>query len=166
MRLNVEEAIKVLLDGEVIGIVTDTVLGFAALKESSEKIYEIKGREKNKPLIQMVHPNYIFPQTNPEIKTFMDESWPGNITIIYPIDGIQTSFRIPNEKTLLELFEKINVAVYTTSANVSGEDPCQSIEEFEQKFPNIPILEPQYENERSNIASSIYIYEEKFRRIR
>lgn len=167
MRLNVDGAIECLLNGQVIGIVTDTVIGFATLENNCHKIYEIKERDLQKPLIQMVSKKFNFVETNSEIEALMDKSWPGATTIIYPIQGIQTSFRIPNEPTLLELLEKIEVSIFTTSANKSGEEPCKTLEEFEDVFPDINILIPSGEINLSQVPSSIYIYEEKqFRRVR
>jgi L-threonylcarbamoyladenylate synthase len=167
MRLKVNEAIECLNNGEVIGIVTDTVIGFAATKENIHKIYDIKQRELNKPLIQMVDFDYQFRDLNAEIKNFMDQNWPGKVTIIYPVDGIQTSYRIPNEKTLLELLKEMKVAIFTTSANVSGEEPCLTISEFEKTFPNINILDTVEEPDKINEPSKIFIYEKNdFRRIR
>lgn len=167
MRLKVNEAIECLNNGEVIGIVTDTVIGFAATKDNSHKIYDIKKRELNKPLIQMVNFDYKFDDLNEEIKTFMDQNWPGKVTIIYPVDGTQTSYRIPNEDTLLQLLKEMNEPIYTTSANLSGEEPCLTISEFEKVFPSINILDTIEVSEKTNEPSKIFIYEKnEFRRIR
>lgn len=167
MRLKVNEAIECLNKGEVIGIVTDTVIGFAATGSNCHKIYDIKKRELNKPLIQMINFDYEFKDLNDEIKSFMDNSWPGKVTIIYPVNGIQTSYRIPKEDTLLELLKEIKVPLFTTSANLSGEEPCLTISEFEQTFPNINILDTIEEVNKTNEPSKIFIYEENnFRRIR
>lgn len=167
MRLEVNDAVECLQSGEVIGIVTDTVIGFAAIKSSAHKIYDIKKREANKPLIQMVDFDYPFKDLNKDIKKFMDQNWPGKVTIIYPVDGIQTSYRIPCEMTLLKLLKEVKVPLFTTSANLSGEEPCLTISEFEQTFPGIKILNTTEEVNKTNEPSKIFIYEKNdFRRIR
>ena len=58
---SVAEAKEILLNGGLIGMPTETVYGLAAVGTDSEavkKIYEVKGRPSDNPLIAHVHKNY------------------------------------------------------------------------------------------------------------
>ena len=61
--LNADLINRTLNNGGVIAFVTDTVWGLGCLpdnKQAVEKIYEIKGRDKSKPLILMSDNEQIF----------------------------------------------------------------------------------------------------------
>lgn len=48
--INIDEAVKQLNQGNVVGIPTDTVYGLAATIDNIGKLYEIKHRDNNKRL--------------------------------------------------------------------------------------------------------------------
>lgn len=172
MRVSTNEAIKLLRTGNVIGIPTDTVYGFCSLKADIEQIYEIKNRDRSKKLIQMIYSiEQIQKLTTEEIpasvKQLMVEKWPGKTTIIFPINGELTSFRIPDEPNLLKLLKALDEPIYTTSANVSTEPACLTAAEFNDKFPTIELLDEEIEIEKSGVASEIIIYEKnEFKKVR
>lgn len=156
--IKLNEAIERLQLGEVIGVPTDTVYGFASLEFSVDKIYKLKGREMNKKIIKMISSKEILKIKDNDLLKLMDEVWPGATTIIFDHNGSMESFRIPNEKNLLKLLSEINVPVYVTSANESGEKPCVTRKEFEKKFPKVPLLEEIVECSKSNTPSKILLY--------
>ena len=95
---------KILNNGGVIALVTDTVWGLGCLpnnKEAVEKIYEIKGRDKSKPLISMSNKEeYLFPYVKeiPEkAKNLINIHFPGALTLVLEKSD-KTPYSITSEK--------------------------------------------------------------------
>ncbi|TCG10810.1 Sua5/YciO/YrdC/YwlC family protein [Mycoplasma marinum] len=115
---------------------TDTVVGIGApmSKENEQKLFSIKNRPSNKPLLVMVssiEEARKFEGWNNNAEKLAQKYWPGQVTIIIGEIGI----RIPNNKQLIELI-KIKGPIYMTSANKSG-DPTLDLEEAKKTFPEI-----------------------------
>lgn len=167
MNISVDEAINLLNDGQVIGVPTDTIYGISSLCEYGEHIYQVKKRDKSKKLITMISSIDQLAIKDEVLLKKMHEVWPGKVTLIFEYEGEMRSFRIPNEPNLLQLLEQLKKPIYTTSANISGYDSCQSREEFAQTFPNLGLLNEEISSSKSSIPSEIYIYKDtKFERIR
>lgn len=167
MDLTIDQAIKKLKAGEVIGVPTDTVYGLSCLLPYSEELYRIKHREKSKKLITMISSISKLDINDEILLAKMKEVWPGRVTLIFEYNGEMTSFRIPDEPNLLELLEKLDEPIYTTSANISGMEPCANRQHFAREFPNQGLLAEEINSEKSSVPSQIYVYENcKFERIR
>lgn len=167
MDITLEEAIERLLNGEVIGVPTDTVYGLSSLRQYGHKIFEVKQRDHSKKLITMVNNVDELEISDNTLRLKMEEVWPGKVTLIYEVDGELTSYRIPNEPNLLRLLGELGKPIFTTSANISGSEPCLTREEFKQTFPTIGLLEETEKSQKSSIPSEIYIYDgNRFERIR
>ncbi len=160
MTVNSLKAIELLKGGKVIGIPTDTVYGFACLSEFAEEIYTLKKRDKNKKLISFVKRDYYF-DVDTYTQDVFEKYWPGNYTFIIPQNNELVSYRIPNEPNVLELLQLLDKRLLTTSANISGEEPVTTKEEFEQRFPNIPLLKEEIESKKTKTPSKIYIIKEE-----
>ncbi len=156
MLVSKDDAIELLLSGEVIGIPTDTVYGFACLSDFKEKIYILKNRNRNKKLISFISPDYQL-SVDEYTQSQFDLYWPGNTTFIIEQDGELVSYRIPNELNVINLLIDLKVPILTTSANLSGEEPIINSKDFELKFPNIPLLKEEICSVKSNVPSEIYI---------
>lgn len=125
----------------VFAFPTDTVWGLGCLVESKrgvKRIYEIKHRDKRKPLILLSsNIEYIMPyvQKMPELAIeWSKKYWPGALTLVvkksaktadYLTSGFDTiGIRIPENEDLLN-FLKNDVETHTiatTSANISGDN--------------------------------------------
>ena len=125
--------------GKVIAFETDTVWGIGALpncEKGIDNIYEIKNRDRSKPLILMsdclenLLP-YVLPLPN-KAKELAAKFFPGAITLIvkksdktpdYITNSMDTvGIRVPNHKGFQELCKKIDGGVLaTTSANISNQ---------------------------------------------
>ncbi len=134
---DLEIAAKLLLDGEVVGIPTETVYGLAANALSSGavgKIFKAKGRPSDNPLI--VHLSK-FSDTEKYAKDIPDLAYklaekfcPGALTMILPkreiipsvvSGGLSTvGIRVPLHETARELIEIAGVPLAAPSANISG----------------------------------------------
>jgi L-threonylcarbamoyladenylate synthase len=158
MTINEQKAIEILLSGGVIGIPTDTIYGFACLQGYEEKIYKLKKRNLSKPLITMVNSIDYFGEVDSVLYEMMNKVWPGSTTLIFDVEGVNTSYRIPKEQNLLNLLTKLNLPIYSTSANISGEAPCLTCEEFEDNFPNVGLLAEPIITIKSGTPSSILLY--------
>ena len=131
----------------VIAFVTDTVWGIGCLPSSEKavkKIYDIKNREKEKPLILMSFDIYPLIEYVKEIPKkghkLIKQHFPGGLTVVVekseqtpdyitsnkPTIGI----RVPDNKTFQEICKNISGGVLaTTSANLSHEPASMTYEE-------------------------------------
>ena len=152
MLKNKDEIINVLTNGGVIAYVTDTVWGLGCLPNNEsavKKIYEIKKREAQKPLILMsndIYPllNYVKPISKIgqvlikkyfpgalTIVTDKSENTPDYITSSMPTVGI----RVPDNEVFREICEIIPRHVLaTTSANLSHQPSAKT---YEQALENM-----------------------------
>lgn len=155
MYLNEElkEKIKTILDnGGIIAYVTDTVWGLGALPSSEkgvQKIYEIKKREAQKPLILMSNKvENLLPYVKPlgeKAEELIEKHFPGALTLVlektektpdYITSGFNTvGIRIPDNEIFKEICETVNGHVLaTTSANLSHEPSAKT---YEQALENM-----------------------------
>lgn len=152
MLKNKDEIINVLTNGGVIAYVTDTVWGLGCLPNNEsavKKIYEIKKREAQKPLILMsndIYPllDYVKPISKIgqilikkyfpgalTIVTDKSENTPDYITSSMPTVGI----RVPDNEVFREICEIISGHVLaTTSANLSHQPSAKT---YEQALENM-----------------------------
>ena len=171
MYVDLKKAVSILEDGGVVVVPTDTVYGLAA-KMSDEggvrKIFELKGRPENKPLIiQISDVSQVYDIVEKIPPGFDDLTkifWPGALTLVVPIKvdrvpdivraGKTTAgFRIPNNETTRKLLSEVGPLV-VPSANISGRPAHIRSEDVEKDFGvEIPILEG--ENLACGIASTI-----------
>ncbi len=142
---------KELKEGKVAAIPTDTVYGIAAIMTNPaaiEKIYSIKKRPKNKPLVIFVKDPHDVDDFVEELPPFgidlMEKFWPGALTIIFAageaipkeiMAGLDTiGVRMPDCKIVLELLGKVKVPLAVTSANISGKKDLISAAEVEREL--------------------------------
>lgn len=157
MYLNSElkQTIKNTLEADgVIAFVTDTVWGLGCLsssKKAVEKIYEIKNREAQKPLILMSNNienllPYVKP-LNQKAKELIKKHFPGALTLVleksdktpdHLTSGFDTvGIRVPDNKVFQEICECIEGKVLaTTSANLSNEPSAKTFSQALEKVGN------------------------------
>ncbi len=149
MKLSVEEAIKILYKGGVIAIPTETVYGLAAdatNKKAIERIYEIKNRPTDNPLICHF---YSFVQAKPFLASYpkyvemlVNQFTPGPVSFLLPLNmpsSLQAAtrgsahviIRIPMHELLLKLLKKISFPLAAPSANTSGKYSATTAEMVE-----------------------------------
>lgn len=144
MLKNKDEIIEVLQNNGVIAYVTDTVWGLGCLPDSKkavEKIYEIKKREAQKPLILMSNEVYhLLDYVKPIPKTgqkLIKKYFPGALTIVtyksdktpyYITSGMETvGIRVPDNEVFKQICETIPGHVLaTTSANLSRQPSAKT----------------------------------------
>ncbi len=152
MIKNKQEIIDVLKNDGVIAFVTDTVWGLGCLPESEnavKKIYEIKKREPQKPLILMSNEVYNlleYVKPIPKIgQKLIKKYFPGALTVVtYKSDktpnfvssNLQTvGIRVPDNEVFRQICEIIPGHVLaTTSANLSHQPAAKT---YEQAITNM-----------------------------
>ena len=152
MLKNKDEIINVLTNGGVIAYVTDTVWGLGCLPNNEsavKKIYEIKKREAQKPLILMsndIYPLLDYVKPIPKIgQILIKKYFPGAFTIVtdksentpdYITSSMPTvGIRVPDNEVFREICEIIPGHVLaTTSANLSHQPSAKT---YEQALENM-----------------------------
>jgi len=133
----IKQAAEVIKKGGLVVFPTDTVYGLGAnafLPEARKKIYWIKERSFDKPLIFLLDEiKKIYPlisELPKNAKKLIKKYWPGPLSIIFkssPLGTILTGgsrtigLRIPDNQIALSLISASGVPLATTSANLSGE---------------------------------------------
>ena len=152
----INKLVEILKNDGVIAVPTDTVYGLCARMDSlkvRKKLEKIKERLPNKsfPIMcsnieQIKKIAIVTEKTEQIINTFM----PGPITLVlnksenvpnYINEGsTEIGIRMATTKELKEIIERMGIPVLMTSANKSGEDVCKTIEEIEEKLPEIDAI--------------------------
>lgn len=143
--------ISFLINSGKIGIIpTDTMYGISCSafnKKSVEKIYKLKKRNKNKPLIILISSIkdiFLFGvKLSKEEERLLKVIWPDKITFIFPCknnkfrylhrDTKTLAFRMPDNKGLLKLLKKTGPIV-VPSANTEGKKPATTIKKAKEYF--------------------------------
>jgi L-threonylcarbamoyladenylate synthase len=117
---DITPAVQLLLRGEIIVLPTDTVYGFHSIvrEDLKHKINEIKGCDKDKPLI-ILDVNFKPPFECDKPTTFIMD----NVAI-----------RNPMESTLADIIKLSGGKLYSTSANITGEEVMDNGKDIYEKF--------------------------------
>ncbi len=148
----ITEAAKRIKSGELIIYPTDTIygLGCNALKEQSiKKVYQLKRRDKAKPLsIAVSSLEMLRRYTSFDVKALrvMECFFPGPVTFILRKKGLPdvltsgsqfVGVRIPESRTALRLIIKSGVPIVSTSANISGREAPETAREALKQLPEV-----------------------------
>ena len=158
-----------LKNGSIALFPTDTLPALCSYPKYSKKIWAIKRRPLNKPLILMGGSvddlfQFVQPYALEDALEMAKAYWPGPLTIILPTTGNLSKymncnsnclgFRVPALKLARDLLMKTG-PLATTSANISGKSPVKDALEASIQFPGIPILGPLPWPSSSGIASTV-----------
>ena len=172
--LEISELASKLKKGSLALFPTDTLPALCAYPEFSKKIWTIKKRPSNKPLILMGGClDDLFEMVEPcaieDGLKLAKNYWPGALTIVLPTIGNisknlnsnsnSVGFRVPSLKLARDLLIKTG-PLATTSANISGRSPVKDAFEASTQFPGIPILAPVPWPNSSGIASTVVEWRE------
>lgn len=151
-----EETAELLLSGGVAAIPTDTVYGFAALAENKaaiDRLYRIKERSHNKSIAVLLgdaeQAHLIANDFTPKAQRLAAKYWPGALTIIVRkkaglpenlTSNALVGLRIPDLDFTRELIRRTG-PLAVTSANISGEAPAGSVNEFtDELIPQLDLI--------------------------
>lgn len=144
-------AAKLIKDGELVAVPTETVYGLAGngLDEAAvEKIYEVKGRPEVKPLSLMVAGKTAMSKyceaVPKQAKRLAEKFWPGPLTIVLKAKDIvpdivraggeTVALRCPDHPITLELIKKSALPLAAPSANPSGAESPKTAQEVMEYF--------------------------------
>ncbi|PIQ92363.1 MAG: threonylcarbamoyl-AMP synthase [Parcubacteria group bacterium CG11_big_fil_rev_8_21_14_0_20_39_22] len=173
------EALKV---GKIGILRTDTLYGLvgsAGSRSAVEKIYKIKKRNPNKPLIILIPDIKCLDdfgvRVSESVEAKLNTLWPGPMSIILKIkegmiDKLQylhrgtgeLAFRLPNNSKLRDFLAKSGPIV-APSANLEGEQPAENIEEARRYFgKNVDFYIDGGQIEDNKPSSLIRIFDDGF----
>ncbi|MDR0859107.1 MAG: threonylcarbamoyl-AMP synthase [Oscillospiraceae bacterium] len=150
--VTLSQAVKLLQEGELVLIPTETVYGVAALASNEHaiaKLYSSKARPGLKPISWLVPSSYNivrFCPGAPEIVLAAAEKL--HITVIVNVNGNDgevtrtQGFRIPDHPVALELLRAVNKPIAVSSANIAGFEPAKTAADALMAFGGeIPVLD-------------------------
>ena len=150
----IKEAVKKILEGEIIFIPTDTVYGIAANPyndKAIKKIFSIKKKSLNNSLVllcsnyKMAKKYAIFNKIADNLKK---NFWPGPLTLIlkkksnlkiskkWVSKNNSIGVRIPDHSIPKKIINKCNFPIFCTSANISGKKSCRNVNDIVKNFKN------------------------------
>ncbi len=150
------QAKAIIQSGGVVAIPTETVygLGGSAFDDNAvKKIFEVKGRPNNNPLIAHVHKDYDLSQIvdyEPEYAKKLRKAFPtGPLTLIYPSTnkvspfvscGLNTlAVRVPSHEGAQAFLKAVAIPIVAPSANISRHvsptSAAHVFDDFEGKIP-------------------------------
>lgn len=157
-RENINYAAKLLLDGEIVGIPTETVYGLAAIATNPtaiEKIFIAKGRPQDNPLICHISDISMLEQYTINIPNvayrLAEKFWPGALTLVLPkrdiipyitSGGLDTvGIRFPSNIIAREIIAACKIPLAAPSANISGSpSPTTSNHVYDDMKGRIPLI--------------------------
>ncbi len=155
---SIAEAKQIIFDGGVVAIPTETVYGLGgnALDDQAVKrIFEVKGRPNDNPLIAHVHTDYdlskIVDFDPPYAKKLREAFLPGPLTLVYPSKdkvspyvscGLDTlAVRVPAHEGAQAFLREVDIPIVAPSANLSKHvSPTTALHVFEDFEGKIPLI--------------------------
>lgn len=144
-KLGIKESAKILAkelqNGEVCICPTETVYGFSARAFDSlvsQKLAGIKNvRSTNRLYIVLVRDISMAKKYclwNPLAQKLAKKYWPGPLTIRMKTREGSIALRVSSHSLYKELFKIFPFPIISTSANLSGEEPFQTLKEMKKIF--------------------------------
>lgn len=176
--INVDDIVSLLKHKSfVMAIPTDTVYALccnALDKDAVSKIYSLKNRDKDKPISLFIKSveelnKYIEQDISDRTKELLDKHWPGALTVIFKkknnaFDYLTSNkdsigIRIPDDRLLNEILDKIDFPLAQTSCNMSNEKELKNADEIYEQFGDkidlIIATEKDLDNKPSTIVSIV-----------
>ena len=146
-----KSAVKKLRDGGVVSFSTETVYGLGCdtfNKEAIAKIYKLKNRPKNNPMIAHIADvswvDKLCSGWSTKCDQLAEHFWPGPLTIVLPkkevvpesaCGGFETiAIRLPAHPVARELLAQFNGPISAPSANKSGHISPTTAQHVEEDF--------------------------------
>lgn len=158
-QVSISELVAGVVSGCVVSFPTDTVPALAVLPEKSELLFEVKQRSQEKPLILMGSADCLWQfvsGSGDEMRLWQKVAaryWPGALTLVLPASELVPRAMNSSDPTTIGLrVPKCAIAqsilaqtgpLATTSANLSGQPPLQTMAEITMQFPDVLTLQPQ-----------------------
>lgn len=143
-----QELRSVIEQGGLAVVPTDTIYGVVANAfdvNAVEQLYEIKDRDRSKPLIVLISDSSQMQKFGipPKFQRLAEQYWPGPVSVAVPHNSKRWSyitrgsgymaFRLPEPEKIQSMVRAIGPIV-APSANPEGLPPAQTIEEAQDYF--------------------------------
>ena len=149
--MNIDKIVEIINSSGLVISPTDTVYGImgdALNKESIKNVYDVKHRDYKKPLILLMSSIDMIKEYTLDISedemNLMKKFYPGCMTLLLKrnskVDdmicnnGEYVGVRIPDNKDLLSIIEKLGRPVFSTSCNISGNDVVRRVDEIDEEI--------------------------------
>jgi L-threonylcarbamoyladenylate synthase len=135
------QAVRVLREGGVVAVPTDTVYGLLAVatdRPAVERVYEIKARDPAQPMplfVGSVEQAELIVEFNDAARRLAARFWPGALTILLrakpsfttraAAGGDTIGVRVPADPLLREAARQLG-PLTGTSANIAGREECRA----------------------------------------
>ncbi len=145
-----DRAAEAIDDGELVVYPTETVygLGAAALEpEAVERVFEVKERDRSKPLsfaVPSVPSALQYVRATERERRFMATFLPGPVTVLcrrresvpdeLTAGRDRVGVRVPDHPLALRLCERAGTPITATSANVSGRPSVRELEDLDPEI--------------------------------
>ncbi|BAZ01806.1 SUA5/yciO/yrdC domain-containing protein [Tolypothrix tenuis PCC 7101] len=138
--------------GNLVSFPTDTVPALATLPEKAALIFAAKQRNQDKPLILMAASGTdLWPYVQGSDREYQiwqeltAKYWPGGLTLVLPASALVPKEMNPTDPTTIGIRVPASAIAQqilaqtgpmaTTSANLSGQPPLQTMAEIDAQFP-------------------------------
>jgi L-threonylcarbamoyladenylate synthase len=145
----IKQASQLILQGGVVAFPTETFYGLGADAGdvvALQKVFQIKGREENKPLLLLVADRAwvqdLVKKISPAAEALIERFWPGPLTLVFeasahlpPILTANTGkvgLRVSSHPVTQALVQAVGRAITGTSANLSGQASPSLAAQFSQ----------------------------------
>jgi L-threonylcarbamoyladenylate synthase len=126
-----EDAVAALRAGRSVVLPTDTVYGLCALPEHEDVLYELKGRDRSKPVALLAADVEALVAAVPGLDSSALEKYlPGAYTLIVGSVGV----RVPNLPPAAAAVVRAVGVVAATSANLSGGPDPRRVEDIPEEI--------------------------------
>lgn len=143
LNAQVMEAARVLKSGGLVAYPTESFYGLAADAHNETailRLFRIKKREAGKPVLLLIpsveYLKHYAANISETAERLMDAFWPGGLTLIFEarrdVSVLLTAgtgkigIRLSNHPVATALAQATDSAITGTSANISGEPPCNT----------------------------------------
>lgn len=148
-NIQIEEVAIHLQNGAIMLYPTDTLPGIGCLGDNPEaldKLFAIKKRDLSKP-VSYAFSSFEMMSKYVELSPYamkFQSLLPGKVTLVLPkkndgaalqgVKSLNLGCRIPEVEWLMQLISHLNAPIVTTSANISGTQPVNRIEEIPKEI--------------------------------
>ncbi|KAM8847513.1 threonylcarbamoyl-AMP synthase [Synchiropus picturatus] len=147
--------VQALKEGQVVGVPTDTIYGLACLaqnRDAIKKVYDIKGRNQQKPLaicVGEIPDIYKYCDVKVE-KALLEDLLPGPVTLVFERADVLNKdlnpftklvgVRIPDHPFMRRLCQMCEEPLALTSANISSQTSTVEVNEFQDLWPKLAVV--------------------------
>ena len=157
VRVSQAELVAGAFAHQVVSFPTDTVPALGVKPDSADRIYQLKQRSRDKPLILLgASVSDLLPYvsyTPDELAIWQNltrQYWPGALTLVLPAsdrvpaainstDSNTVGIRVPNSSIARQILQQTGILA-TSSANISGQATLTTMTAIDAAFPSVLVL--------------------------